>query len=221
MADLVAGTSGDSDDDTTDDSEPVGGPSGTSGSLDDGDDGGGLSFRDKVLGVLGITSVMLGTLQEFLNSPTSFIRNILEDIIYKDILLPAGQAIWDAGVATIDTLVVIIVGSDYRIGLTPEESAGLVDVPFFFWNPMAAAITGTGDIVIGAIETSNQAAASQISQFGIAAPTVVNTLWVGEIVISGFVVWVLLSSIDIPVVRVKGFIMTVTAPIRRILRWFL
>jgi hypothetical protein len=174
----------------------------------------------QILGLLGISATAWAWLVGLARDPVGTIREILYDIIYLDLLKPAGVAMFDAFSASLRSFVVIAVGTDNAIGIEEGSVIGLLDIPFLFFGPMADAVSGVGNYVAGLIVTFNSGAADAAAQFGIAAPFVTTTLWVGEIAVAGYVSWVIVNAIDIPIVRIVAILETATAPFRRVLRWF-
>lgn len=183
-----------------------------------------MLLGDAIAGDVGPASdYELGNLEwmhGFISGPVGWVEEIIVGFIYDTFLYPVGSAFWNAGVSTVDAFIVLGFGSDRAIGIAEGSSFGILDIPFVIIAPFVDAMATMTSGAVGIVASFNSGVASAVSGFGIAAPLVVNTMVVGEVVIIAWGTWTLINLIDIPVVRVMGFLSAATAPFRRLLGGF-
>lgn len=207
---------------------------GGGGGDDDGDEGGGgeggkgggddggpdwldiapdwLTGNKSALTALAAAS---GTLLAFANDPVGFTRDIIETIIFEDFLFPVAVALWDAGFAVLDSLVLIFFGSDGAIGHTPGTKVGFLDLPDLAVDPVVAFVGAVGGSFTGPIGGINQEIAASVEPLGLAASPTVTALWAIEIGTAIWGGWVLINLVDVPFVRVMATLRAATGSIRK------
>lgn len=159
------------------------------------------------------------TLVAFASNPLGFIRAAITQLVFRDFLLPLAAALFNGLVAVLAFFGRLTFGSDFAIGIAPGSAIGLLDIPFTFTGPIATAVTGTFRGVVDAIHGVFQGLGS-LEPLGLAAPTVVTGLWTLTFALGAWGAWILLSTIDLPFIDVKGFLLSVSRPFRNLLGGF-
>lgn len=141
---------------------------------------------------------------------------LLDDFLYRTVLLPFGIRVFTAGVNVLTGLVVFLFGPDLAVG----RPVGLVDSPFALSGPIASTITGTAAVGITALHNVFLGIAVGLEPLGLAAPTVAAFLW--AVVTGGFVwaVWTVIRTVDVPLINPVGFVLAVSRPLRNLLGAF-
>lgn len=163
----------------------------------------------------------LGWLHGLVSNPVSWVEEIIVGFIYDTFLYPLGESLWNAGVATVDALIILGFGSDRAIGVAGASSFGILDIPFVIIAPVVTIFTNLTSWTVGGINSLNNSVASFISGFGIAAPIIVNVMVIGEVAALVWLVWTTINLVDVPLIRVVDVVMAAMRPIRRLWRWLL
>lgn len=210
------------------------------GELEDGSTGGGggggVSVSLESLGIGWVTQLrvlttrptawIVGTLVAGLSVDQAYARMqggetavelIVEQYIYAQLLRPALLSLWDGGLAIIDSIIVIILGSDGALGIAPGTTTGIADIPYLFLAPIAEVIVVAGTSITGVIGAVNASVADAIVPLGIAATPVVAFFWAAEIAVALWVLWIVINFLD-PGIIVPGT-RAATRPIRNAMGW--
>lgn len=166
--------------------------------------------------VAAIVGIPIGEAAARLATGQSAAEIIVEDYIFQQLLLPLGAALFQAGVNLLFGIASLLFGPDLAVG----RPVGLVDFPFAFSGPIAFAVQGVALELVGAVQAVNLTIASTLAPLGLAAPTFVTFIWVVEAGVFAWGAWILFSSVDIPVVNVKGYVLAVSRPVRNLLGVF-
>lgn len=166
---------------------------------------------------LFIGSSAAATAASLIKDPRGFIVGVIYDIMVK----PVATAIWDAGYAAIDTVIVVGFGGDYAFGVSEGTSVGLLDAPFLVLRPVGVDATQIGSSISTSIESFNQPIVDSLSQYGIAAPFVGPVVILLEMAVGVYTMYIIIHSIDLPFIDESETIEKAAAPFRRVLEWLL
>lgn len=220
MAEMDTGSSGGSTDDggDTDSGGSAGGSTGSGQSTNALNVIPRLQENPEAL----LVSLMLGTAVTYekakrLVADQSVAEVVIGRYIFGSFLEPLAADVYDAGSATLDSIVFILFGSDYKVGVSYGSTWGLVDIPIGIVSRITTFVDrGTTQLVLG-ITAINEGMAAQVTGLGLAAPSVVAVLWALEISAGVLAMWVVLSSIDVPGIKAVQAIKSVSKPVRNIM----
>lgn len=167
-------------------------------------------------GIAALSFASIGWLLAFADDPIGFLRAGIEELIFRDFLLPLASSIYYALLGVLTSIAVFLFGPDFAVG----RPVGLIDSPFALSGPIATAVQTPALAAIDVIDTAIESVAAGIPTFGLAATTVVTTIWVLLAAAFAWALWILFSSVDVPVVNPKGFLLAITRPIRNLLGAF-
>lgn len=189
-------------------------------------------------GTTRITIALPRTLQNLVASPTAWIIAMLtsltiheaaqllqvkspvailiDDYLFQTVLLPIATELFISVFQMLDALILIGFGSDRQVGITPGSQPGIADLPIALITPFVFGIYQTALAVYTAVALFNETIASGLPGLGVLAPAFVTFLWAVEITVIGYVLWVMLAFI--PVVNVRGVLLSLLSPFRRLSR---
>lgn len=180
---------------------------------------GGLSLYGLIKTVSGkeTAEMLAGEESGLLTHPVKFIEDVIADWVWTTLVRPVVVAVFDAGYAVIDGIVIIAFGGDYRLGLPGDTQVGLLDVPFLVMSPIGGGFLGIGESISSGIESFNQPLVDAVASFGIFAPFVGPLFILVEIAIVVYTMYIVVVAVDIPLLRVVPLIKTALAPLRRLI----
>lgn len=155
-----------------------------------------LPVRVFLVGLATLSATSAMALLAFAQNPVGFIRDIITELIFRDLLLPAFFGLVGIGVGLLNALITVGVGTDGQVGIAPGSFPGLADIPFLFSGPLAAAVQGAAVAAIGAIQSINAGVGAELAVLGIAAPTVVAFIWAIEAAGALYVLYIGFQTID-------------------------
>lgn len=120
-----------------------------------------------------LTGISLGTAADKLAEGKSAVSIILDDWLFETFLLPAAVSIYDAGISIINSILIIIFGS--------EQWAGLADIPAILVGPLVTLITLLWDIPTDFIWSINTSIADAVVPLGMPAPAILAFLFIMEL----------------------------------------
>lgn len=172
-----------------------------------------------------LVSLMLGAVSykeaKGLVTDQSVAEIVIGRYIFSSFLRPFAAEVFDAGNAVLRSLLFILFGSDYEVGISLGTTWGLVDIPIGLASKLTTFIdNGITELVLG-IGAINQSIAAEVAGLGIAAPLIVAVVWALELSIVGLVLWTIVSSIDVPGVKAVQAIKSISKPLRNIMEWLI
>lgn len=146
-------------------------------------------------------------------------RATLVDVIFRPILELLVNTVFKR---TWQSMLKLLFGGNKKIGLPPGETEiiGLFDLPIVLVTPIAGIITAISDPITAMISSINTALISGFADLGIASPIILPSLWVVEVSVGIWVIWVAINTIDIPFVKPAAAIDALLWPVRGLMRWF-
>jgi len=195
---------------------------GDPGSFNDGGDGGGggggvSRLQKAVISVLTATVPWIfafRSIEDFEAFLQSFVLRVINFWVVDRIIRPVVQAVLGIGAAIVDGVLVIAFGTDKVIGGRP----GLADVPLWVADTVIPAAASVGGSLLGVIDGFNESLAAIAADAGLAAPPIVAGLWIAEGAVVGYLVWTVISVIDLPVIDLDDLIVQLTFPARWLAR---
>lgn len=160
-------------------------------------------------------------LANFADHPARFVRGVIESFLFDTFLKPIATSVFDAGRAVVGSILFIGFGGDGSLGIAEGSSIGLLDIPWLFVNPV---LVGVGEIYgsIGNFITQvNKPIIDGLTSLGLAAPIVTPVLLATEVSLLVWATWVVISTIDVPLVKAQSMATAITGPLRRAIRWLI
>lgn len=152
----------------------------------------------------------------FLLTQKSPVAILVDDYLFRTVLLPIGAAIFAGGLNAINEFILLLFGTDRAVGVAQGARPGLVDIPFVLVEPAIQGFLNIGLVVFNTVNVFNQSLAQDLEGVGLAAPLLVNFIWAMELTVIGAAIWFMISFI--PVFNVRGIILALTALPRRAFR---
>lgn len=148
----------------------------------------------------------------------SAIELLMVEGLWRMLLLPLSNMIFESGEAVIDSIIVIFFGTDRSIGVSPGEQFGIADVPYEIMVQLADVASIVPMMLADMAEVVTGSLADGLVGLGIGAPFAVAISWSVTLAATGWFLWLIVSSIDWPLARVVPFLKTLTDPIMNVIR---
>lgn len=171
--------------------------------------------RPRVFIVVALTGLSAETVSRLLLEKSA-VAIIIDDYIFRTVLLPLGIELFVGGLNAIDEFILLSLGTDRRVGVAPGHQPGLADFPLVVAAPIAQSFLTFGLSVFNAVDVFNRSLARDLEGIGLAAPAFVNLIWAAELTAIGALIWVMLSFI--PFFNVRGIMLSLTSLPRKALR---
>lgn len=135
---------------------------------------------------------------------------IVEDYLFRQLLVPAGAAVFNLGVMLVNAV----------LGFFEL----LASVPGRVVAPVVNLFVGIGLILFSLLQALNQMVAAGLEPFGLAAPVVVPALFALEVVIVAYAAWLAIQTVDLLTLGIIDDVIDIgkaaTWPFRRLLGVF-
>jgi hypothetical protein len=138
----------------------------------------------------------------------SAIGILIDEYLFQTILLPAGVSLYELLLSAVGGVSTVVFGND--------QQAGITDIPMIVGEIIAGPFSELFGGAVGAVTEFNATVAQSVEPLGLAAPVFVTGLWAFEVFAALWITWTLLEAI--PGVDVTDIAMSLTAPLRNILR---
>lgn len=161
------------------------------------------SVRVFLLGLATLSTAAIVNLIQFADDPVGFIRAVIEEIIFRDILLPAGARMLALGLQAVAAITGFfeLLGTAFALVLFP----------------LTAAFTNGAVLIINGFNSFNLGVEAALIGAGAAALPYSTGLAVAEIGAVVWLAWIGVRSIDVPFLDPVGFLTAATRPIRNFL----
>lgn len=146
-----------------------------------------------------------------------FIFQTINIWVLENIFRPIIQAVLGIGDAILNGVLVIAFGPDTAIG---GQSYGVADGAVWIAEESVSLVVPIGASLVGVIDTFNQSLAEIAASAGLAAPVVVAVLWIAESAAVSYVVWNVISVVDVPVIDLDDLILAATTPFQWVVNQF-
>lgn len=143
---------------------------------------------------------------------------IVEQYLYRQLIRPSAVAIWEAGLATLDSVLTIFFGGDHALGVPPGSQVGIADLPYVIYQPLTGAVNALADAGVNTVTQVNQGIAAELAFLGIAGPAIVTFFWLIEIGGLIWAIWLLINAVDPGVVVPTA--KAIARPLRNLMEWF-
>lgn len=141
---------------------------------------------------------------------------IVEDYLYRELLLPFAAGIFNALVNALFQAGFFLFGPDLAVG----RPVGIVDSPFALSGPIADTLNNLALGLIAAVHGFNLNLAQGLEPLGIAAPTLVTFIWGVQFLGFAYGVYVAVQALDILSLgvtqEVRDVLWALALPIRRL-----
>lgn len=152
---------------------------------------------------------------KLINNPKSAVLTIVFGFVINQMVRPFFGSIVQVALILVDSVQILFFGFDRTLG--PTGPLGLADLPLAMVALITDALQPAVFGVIGEIVLFNQELGRIAASAGLAAFPIVTLAAVVEIGVAAFLLWTLISSVDIPYIDQTGILRATTYPFRLVL----
>jgi hypothetical protein len=153
--------------------------------------------------------------------PRKWATAIVIGVIWGMFIQPIVGGFLAAGATLIDPVIWVFLGSDGELGLSPDSTLGLADIPL----ALEDALLGSGTLgllfrpVFQFLDAYQGVLATVAAEAGPIGPAIVIAGWTLLVLILGQIAWWIIRSVDVPFINLGPILKGLSAPFRKLYAW--